>query len=65
LAAIDALKVHKPKGGDASSTSDGSGTMVYSTCSVSVFENEEVVNYALQKRDIKIVETGLEFGTFS
>jgi len=63
LAAIDALKIHKPKGGDASANNlDGSGTMVYSTCSVSVFENEEVVNYALQKRDIKIVESGLEFG---
>ena len=57
LAAIDALKIYKPGKGD-------SGTMVYSTCSVSVFENEEVVNYALQKRDIKIVETGLEFGMF-
>lgn len=55
LAAIDALKIYRPGKGE-------SGTMVYSTCSVSVFENEEVVNYALQKRDIKIVETGLEFG---
>ncbi|CAB9517178.1 25S rRNA (cytosine(2870)-C(5))-methyltransferase [Seminavis robusta] len=60
LAAIDALKVYRP-GCDKKSSSD-SGTMVYSTCSVAVYENEEVVNYALQKRDIKIVETGLEFG---
>jgi ribosomal RNA methyltransferase Nop2 len=52
LAAIDVLN-HKSKTG---------GIMVYSTCSVSVAENEEVVNYALQKRDIKIIETGLDFG---
>ena len=38
---------HKSKSG---------GVMVYSTCSVSVAENEEVVNYALQKRDIKIIQ---------
>jgi len=53
LAAIDVLN-HKSKTG---------GIMVYSTCSVSVFENEEVVNYALQKRDIKIIDTELDFGT--
>jgi ribosomal RNA methyltransferase Nop2 len=39
--------------------------MVYSTCSISVFENEEVVNYALEKRDIKIVDTELDFGKFA
>jgi len=54
LAAIDVLN-HKSKTG---------GVMVYSTCSISVAENEEVVNYALQKRDIKIVDTELDFGTF-
>ena len=65
LAAIDALKVYKPKhDGGNNNDEDGSGTMVYSTCSVAVFENEEVVNYALSKRDIKIVNTGLGFGTF-
>lgn len=53
LAAIDALKYKNTTG----------GVMVYSTCSVSVFENEEVVNYALQKRDIQIIDTGLDFGT--
>jgi ribosomal RNA methyltransferase Nop2 len=54
LAAIDMLN-HKSKTG---------GIMVYSTCSVSVAENEEVVNYALQKRHIKIIATGLDFGTY-
>jgi 25S rRNA (cytosine2870-C5)-methyltransferase len=53
LAAIDALKWKNTTG----------GVMVYSTCSVSVFENEEVVQYAVQKRDIQIIETGLDFGT--
>lgn len=53
VAAIDMLN-HKSKSG---------GVMVYSTCSVSVAENEEVVNYALQKRDIKIIDTGLDFGS--
>ena len=52
LAGIDALN-HKSKTG---------GFMVYSTCSVSVEENEEVVNYVLGKRDVKIVDAGLDFG---
>jgi len=52
LAAIDALKFKGTTG----------GVMVYSTCSVSVAENEEVVNYALSKRDIRIIDTGLDFG---
>lgn len=55
LAAIDALKPNSNK---------SAGVMVYSTCSVSVAENEEVVNYALTKRDIKIVDAGLEFGKY-
>jgi ribosomal RNA methyltransferase Nop2 len=52
LSAIDALNY---KGKDC-------GIMVYSTCSVSVTENEEVINYLLQKRDVKLLDTGLDFG---
>jgi ribosomal RNA methyltransferase Nop2 len=52
LAAIDSIDPNSPTG----------GILVYATCSITVEENEAIVDYALRKRFIKVVDSGMEFG---
>ncbi|EDL45683.1 proliferating-cell nucleolar antigen p120, putative [Plasmodium vivax] len=38
------------------------GIVVYSTCSITVEENEQVINYILKKRDVNVLPTDIQIG---
>jgi ribosomal RNA methyltransferase Nop2 len=52
LSSIDSCKTNQNK----------ENYIVYSTCSLLIEENESIIQYAIEKRHVKILPTGLKFG---